>query len=73
VIHSELRGPFHTLRVSELMSEEIGLQRHVTFPDPRLEGSTAVKCTEADHYIRTTARSDICVLPVCLSLFKSQS
>lgn len=55
------------------MSEEIGLQRHVAFTDPRLERSTAVKCTEADHYISTTARSDICVLPVCLSLFKSPS
>lgn len=44
------------------MSEEIGLQRHVAFTDPRLERSTAVKCTEADHYISTTARSDICVL-----------
>lgn len=55
------------------MSEEIGLRRHVAFADPRLERSTAVKCTEADHYISTTARSDICVLPVCLSLFKSLS
>lgn len=55
------------------MSEEIGLQRHVAFADPRLERSTAVKCTEADHYISTTARSDICVLPACLSLFKSPS
>lgn len=55
------------------MSEEIGLQRHVAFADPRLERSTAVKCTEADHYISTTARSDIRVLPVCLPLFKSPS
>lgn len=55
------------------MSEEIGLRRHVAFADPRLERSTAIKCTEADHYISTTARSDICVLPVCLSLFKSPS
>lgn len=51
------------------MSEEIGLQRCVTFPDPRLEGSAVVKCTEADHYISTTARSDICVLTVSVSIF----
>lgn len=51
------------------MSEQIGLRRDVAFAEPRLERSTAVKCTEADHYISTTARSDTCVLPIRLSLF----
>lgn len=56
-----------------MMSQEIGLQRHVAFADPKLERSTAVKCSEADNYISTTARSAISVLPFSLFLFKSPS
>lgn len=69
LIHSQDR--LHTL--DEVMSQEIGLQRHVAFADPKLERSTAVKCSEADNYISTTARSAISVLPFSLFLFKSPS
>lgn len=55
------------------MSEQIGLRRDAAFAEPRSERSTAVKCTQADHYISTTARSDTWVLPIRLSLFKSLS
>lgn len=55
------------------MSEQIGQRRDAAFAEPRSERSTAVKCTQADHYISTTARSDTWVLPIRLSLFKSLS
>lgn len=73
LIHSELTGSVSYSAVSEVMSQEIGLQRHVAFADPKLERSTAVKCSEADNYISTTARSAISVLPFSLFLFKSPS